>query len=64
MNLKFCGGMYFWGSGVRREREGERIGGFLGYVWEGMIYTIYSNKSELQKCNSAFLKGVGVSTHC
>lgn len=62
-NSKFYGEMYFWDFGVGKEKNRERIG-FLGYVWEGMIYTIYSNESELQKCNSAFLKGVGVSTHC
>lgn len=39
MNLKFCGEMYFGDCGVGRERErGKRIEGFLGYVWEGMIY--------------------------
>lgn len=54
----------------RRDKERERgvLGemerGFLGYVWEGITYTIYNNKSELQKCNSAFSKGVGVSIHC
>ena len=36
MNLKFCGGMYFWGSGLGRERERGGVGEFLGYVWEGM----------------------------
>ena len=38
MNLKFCGGMYFWDYGVGRERESGGVGKFLGYVWEGMIY--------------------------
>ena len=39
-NLKFCGGMYFWGSGVRREREkGERIGIFgLSGRWDDIYY--------------------------
>ena len=35
-NSKFYGGMYFWDYGVGREKNRERIGGFLGYVWEGM----------------------------
>lgn len=30
MNLKFCGEMYFWGSGVGRERKGENF-----WVMEG-----------------------------
>lgn len=42
--MKFYGEMYFWDWG----------GGFLGYVWEGMIYTIYSNKSELKICKLAY----------
>ena len=37
MNLKFYGGMYFWDYGGRERENRERIG-FLGYVWEGMIY--------------------------
>ena len=28
MNLKFCGEMYFWGSGVGRERERGGVGKF------------------------------------
>ena len=29
-------GIFGWGE--REKGEGERIEGFLGYVWEGMIY--------------------------
>lgn len=35
---KLYRGMYFWDYGVGREKNRERIGGFLGYVWEGTIY--------------------------
>ena len=40
-NSKFYGEMYFWD-----------FGGFLGYVWEGMIYGIFLNGMFPIKCNS------------
>ena len=45
---KLYRGMYFWvmdWEGKEKRRKGI---GFLGYVWERMICTLYGNKSELQ----------------
>lgn len=54
----------FYEGGVRREKEGfgrrrgkrkgERVGEILGWVWKGITYTIYSNKSELKICKLAY----------
>lgn len=38
----------FWGWIGAGKRRGGRREGFLGYVWERMICTLYGNKSELQ----------------
>nr|DAH11491.1 MAG TPA: hypothetical protein [Caudoviricetes sp.] len=36
-------------GGVLGEKErGKEIGEFLGYIWKGLTYTIYNNKSELR----------------
>lgn len=41
-----------WGVGDYARWNG--VGKFLGWVGDGITYTIYSNKNELQKCKLAY----------